>query len=75
MIKSSVLTDSTQDRESVNQALLNEWNSAANLQSAFKDGTALDMDTALAILPLSRGAAKAVYWVYVSLESRPLPWQ
>ena len=38
--------------------------SAAGLYSAWESGSNVEIDTALAILPLGRGAIKATYWVH-----------
>ena len=39
-------------------------NSALELQSTWEEGSNIDIDTALAVLPLGRGAIRAVYWVH-----------
>lgn len=41
-----------------------DTNSISELHSAWEDGSNIDIDTALAILPLGRGATRAVYWVH-----------
>lgn len=38
--------------------------SIADLHSAWQSGSNIEIDTALAILPLGRGATKAAYWVH-----------
>lgn len=38
--------------------------SAADLHSTWEAGSNVDIDTAFAVLPLGRGASKAVYWVH-----------
>ena len=41
-----------------------DTNSVSELHSAWEDGSNIDIDTALAVLPLGRGATRAVYWVH-----------
>ena len=39
-------------------------NSISELHSTWDEGSNIDIDTALAIIPLGRGATKAIYWVH-----------
>ena len=41
-----------------------ESNSLSRLHSTWDEGSNVDIDTALAIIPLGRSATKAVYWVH-----------
>ena len=41
-----------------------DMNSVSELHSTWEDGSNIDIDTALAVLPLGRGATRAVYWVH-----------
>ena len=41
-----------------------DMNNVSELHSAWEDGSNIDIDTALAVLPLGRGATRAVYWVH-----------
>ena len=47
-----------------NQESSGDMNSVSELHSAWEDGSNIDIDTALAVLPLGRGATRAVYWVH-----------
>ena len=47
-----------------NQEFAGDVNSVSELHSAWEDGSNIEIDTALAILPLGRGATRAVYWVH-----------
>ena len=47
-----------------NQGHTTEPNIVQSLQSIWEEGSNIDIDTALAIIALGRGATKAVYWVH-----------
>ena len=47
-----------------NQDFAGDVNSVSELHSAWEDGSNIEIDTALAVLPLGRGATRAVYWVH-----------
>lgn len=47
-----------------NQESAGDMSSVSELHSAWEDGSNIDIDTALAVLPLGRGATRAVYWVH-----------
>ena len=47
-----------------NQEFAGDVNSVSELLSAWEDGSNIEIDTALAVLPLGRGATRAVYWVH-----------
>ncbi len=47
-----------------NQEFAGDLDSVSELHSAWEDGSNIDIDTALAVLPLGRGATRAVYWVH-----------
>ena len=48
----------------VNQESAENTNSVSELHSTWEEGSNIDIDTALAVLPLGRGATRAVYWVH-----------
>ena len=47
-----------------NQEYAGNVNSVSELHSVWEDGSNIEIDTALAVLPLGRGATRAVYWVH-----------
>ena len=47
-----------------NQEPGGDVNSVSELHSAWEDGSNIEIDTALAVLPLGYGATRAVYWVH-----------
>lgn len=51
------------DRKAVN-GLGNSHTSAAHIHSTCEQGSSVDVDTALAVLPLGRRAGKASYWIH-----------
>ena len=46
------------------QHVIKDIDSAANLQTAWEDGSNLEIDTALATIPFGHRAAKAAYWIH-----------
>lgn len=48
----------------LNQESAGNTNSVSELHSVWEEGSNIDIDTALAALPLGRGATRAVYWVH-----------
>lgn len=51
-------------KHEANQSSNRDPNSVADLHAAWESGSNIEIDTALAILPLGRGATKAAYWVH-----------
>ena len=47
-----------------NQEFCENVNSVSELHSVCDDGSNIEIDTALAVLPLGRGGTRAVYWVH-----------
>ncbi len=47
-----------------NQEFAGDVNSVSELHSAWEDGSNIEIDTALAVLPLGPGATRAVYWIH-----------
>ena len=47
-----------------NERFAADSNSISELRSTWDEGSNIDIDTALAIIPLGRGATKAIYWVH-----------
>ena len=47
-----------------NEEFAGDMNSVSELHSAWEGGSNIDIDTALAVLPLGSGATRAVYWVH-----------
>lgn len=47
-----------------NERFAADSNSISELRSAWDEGSNIDIDTALAIIPLGHGATKAIYWVH-----------
>ena len=47
-----------------NQEYAGDVDTASELHSTWEEGSNIEIDTALAILPLGRGATRAVYWVH-----------
>ena len=46
------------------QNVTNSHSTAADIQYAYENGTDVDLDTALAVLPQDQGAGRACYWVH-----------
>lgn len=47
-----------------NQEFAGDANSVSELHSTWEEGSNIEIDTALAVLPLGRGATRAVYWIH-----------
>ena len=55
---------SVQNQAARSQHGSKDLSSAADIQAAWEDGSNLEIDTALATIPFSHKAAKAVYWIH-----------
>ena len=54
----------TRNQAAKSQHAIGDLSSAAVLQAAWEDGSALELDTALATTPFGARSAKAAYWVH-----------
>ena len=57
-------SDSAQYQSSPSQHVTKDSSSAAILQTAWDNGSSLEIDTALATIPFGSQAAKAAYWIH-----------
>lgn len=55
---------SAPDQVARSQHVTKDLSSATDLQAAWEDGSNLEIDSALATIPLGHRAAKAVYWIH-----------
>ena len=55
---------SAQNQDARSQHIIGESSSAAALQAAWEDDSTLEIDAALATVPLGESAAKVAYWIH-----------
>ncbi|KAF6224134.1 hypothetical protein HO133_010708 [Letharia lupina] len=57
-------SNSAQNQAAKSQHVSKDLSSAADLQTAWENGSNLEIDTALATIPFGHRAAKAAYWIH-----------